>query len=85
MARPAPRLRDLPDQGLRRARPVQAESGQRIAERVHRGRVIGTLLEELAQLLERGSAGSPDNAVRVIRRKMAVYGAIPPCEEESLS
>lgn len=25
------------------------------------------------------------HAVRVIRRKMAVYGAIPPCEEESLS
>jgi hypothetical protein len=25
------------------------------------------------------------HAVRVIRRKMAVYGAIPPCEEEGLS
>lgn len=25
------------------------------------------------------------HAVRVIRRKMAVYGAIPPCEQESLS
>jgi hypothetical protein len=25
------------------------------------------------------------HAVRVIRRKMAVYGAIPPCQEESLS
>jgi len=25
------------------------------------------------------------HAVRVIRRKMAVYGAIPPCEEGSLS
>ena len=25
------------------------------------------------------------HAVRVIRRKMAVYGAIPPCEEENLS
>jgi hypothetical protein len=25
------------------------------------------------------------HAVRVIRRKMAVYGAIPPCEEQGLS
>ena len=25
------------------------------------------------------------HAVRLIRRKMGVYGAIPPCEEESLS
>jgi len=25
------------------------------------------------------------HAVRVIRRKMAVYGAIPPCAEEGLS
>jgi hypothetical protein len=25
------------------------------------------------------------HAVRVIRRKMVVYGAIPPCEEENLS
>jgi hypothetical protein len=25
------------------------------------------------------------HSVRVIRRKMAAYGAIPPCEEESLS